>query len=154
MCPFSGCVLLFFPLGSLFPALGPLAFTDRFPIKLSQPPLQHRTTLCDQQRLPCDSPTGLRRVRACTCPSDPDGLSVSVPLLRALLWPQSVWLSWLGVVSQTERSLVRLLVRAHAWVARSVAGQGACGRQQGNRSMFLCHVEISLPVFLPPFPSP
>ena len=30
-----------------------------------------------------------------------------------------VWLSWLGIVLQTARSLVQFLVRAHAWVSGS-----------------------------------
>ena len=42
-------------------------------------------------------------------------------------WP--LWVSWLGVVLQTERSQVQFPVRAQAWVAGSVPGQSACRRQ-------------------------
>ena len=38
-------------------------------------------------------------------------------------------LSWLGVILQSERSMVQFLVRAHAWVAGSVqVGVGVCTR--------------------------
>ena len=42
-------------------------------------------------------------------------------------WP--VWLSWLGVIPQSERSPVGFLIRAHAWVAGLVPGQGEYRRQ-------------------------
>ena len=43
--------------------------------------------------------------------------------------PRPVWLSLLGITPQIERSHIRLVARVHAWVAGSVPGQGACGRQ-------------------------
>ena len=43
--------------------------------------------------------------------------------------PWLVWLSWLGIVPQSKRSLVQFLVRAHAWVVGSVPGQGMFERQ-------------------------
>ena len=58
------------------------------------------------------------------------------------------WLSWLGIVLQSKKSPVQFLVRALAWVAGSVPGQGMYERQQ----MLLSHIAVSLP--LPPFPSP
>ena len=61
-----------------------------------------------------------------------------------------MWLSWLGVILQTERSWVWFLVRAHAWVAGSVP-VWVCAK--GNWLMFLSHISISLPLFRPPFPS-
>ena len=63
--------------------------------------------------------------------------------------PWLVWLSWLGVVPQSERLLVRFLVRSYAWVVGSVPGVGAPTR--GDRLMFLSHIDVSLPLFLPSF---
>ena len=40
-----------------------------------------------------------------------------------------MWLSWWGIILQSERSLVQFPVRAHAWVAGSVPGWGMCGKQ-------------------------
>ena len=48
-----------------------------------------------------------------------------------------------------ERSLVRFLVRAHVWVGGLVSGEGMYKRQLMNVS----HIDVSLPLFLPPFPS-
>ena len=62
------------------------------------------------------------------------------------------WLAWfsgLGIVLQAM-SLVRFLVRAHARVSGSVPGWG---RERGNWSLFLLHINLSLPLFLLPFPS-
>ena len=49
-------------------------------------------------------------------------------------WP--VWLSWMGIVQQSEMSPLRCPVRAHAWVAGSVSGGSACERWP---------VDVSLP---------
>ena len=40
--------------------------------------------------------------------------------------------------------------RAHAWVAAQVPSWGPA---RGSQSMYLSHIDISLPLFLPPFPS-
>ena len=56
-----------------------------------------------------------------------------------------VWLSGLSTGLQTKRSLVQFPVRAHAWVAGKVPSGGAHKRQP--------HIDVSLPLFLPPFPS-
>ena len=62
--------------------------------------------------------------------------------------PWLVWISWLVIALQTERLTVWFPVRAHAWVTGWVTGQvprwGAYERQPIN---------VSLPFFLPPFPS-
>ena len=58
---------------------------------------------------------------------------------KTVLQPWLVWLSWLGVVPQNERSPVQVPVRAHAWVANSVPGGGMYKRQLIN---------VSLPPFL------
>ena len=42
-------------------------------------------------------------------------------------------------------------VRAHAWVVGSVPGQGSCGG--GGRQIDVSHIDASLPLFFPPFPS-
>ena len=44
-----------------------------------------------------------------------------------LPWP--VWLSQLGIIQQSKRSQDRFPVRARAWVAGSVPGQGTYERQ-------------------------
>ena len=54
-----------------------------------------------------------------------------------------MWLSWLSIVLQTERLLVRFLVRAHVWVVGLVLSQGVCKRKP---------ITISLSVSPPPFP--
>ena len=46
---------------------------------------------------------------------------------------------------------VRFPVRAHAWVAGQVP---SWGRVRGSQSLYLLHIDVSLPLFLPPFPSP
>ena len=56
-----------------------------------------------------------------------------------------LWLG-LGVVLQTQRSPVWFPVRAHAWVVGQVP---TWGQARGNWSMLLCHIYVSLPLFLP-----
>ena len=51
-----------------------------------------------------------------------------------------MWLSWLGIIPQTERLSVRFLVRANAWVVGLVPIWGAYGRQL---------IDASVPLFLP-----
>ena len=51
---------------------------------------------------------------------------------------------------RTERSPVESPVRAQAWVADQVPGWGPA---RGNQWMFLFHMDVSLPLFLPSFPS-
>ena len=58
--------------------------------------------------------------------------------------PYLVWLSGLSAGLQTKGSLVQFPVRAHAWVAGQVPSRGH-KRQP--------HIDVSLPLFLPPFPS-
>ena len=60
--------------------------------------------------------------------------------------PWLVWLSGLSAGLQTERSPVQFLVRAHAWVTGQVPSGG---RARGNQSMYLLHITVSLPLFLP-----
>ena len=50
----------------------------------------------------------------------------------------------LGIILQSQRSRVRFLVTAQAWVAGSDPSQGTHERQPIN---------VSLPLFLPPLPS-
>ena len=59
------------------------------------------------------------------------------------------WLSWLGSISQSKGSPVSFPIRAHAWVVGSVV---VGVHTRGNLSMFLSHINVSLPFFLPPFP--
>ena len=67
--------------------------------------------------------------------------------IRKLPW--LVWLSGLSTGLETKGSLVRFLVRSHAWVAGWVPGVpgGGAGRRQPQ-------TDVSLPFFLPPCPSP
>ena len=58
-----------------------------------------------------------------------------------------MWLSGLGIVPQTKRSPVQFQVRAHAWVEGQTPSWRYAG---GNRSMFLLHMDVPLPLFLPP----
>ena len=44
-----------------------------------------------------------------------------------------------------QLSLVQFPVRAHAWVAGQVP---SWGHERGNRSMYLLHIDVSLPLFL------
>ena len=62
------------------------------------------------------------------------------------LWPWLVWLSGLNASLQTERSPVQFPVRARAWITDQVLSWG-CAR--GNWSIFLLHIDVSLPLFLP-----
>ena len=70
-------------------------------------------------------------------------LSVSQKSIK-MPWP--TWLSWLVIILQTEGPQVQFLVRAHAWVTGSVPGR-VC--MKGNQSMFLSHIDVSLPLFFP-----
>ena len=58
--------------------------------------------------------------------------------------PWLVWLSGLSAGLQIKGSPVQVPVRAHAWVAGQVPSR-RCTR--GN------HMDVSVPLFLPPFPS-
>ena len=62
-----------------------------------------------------------------------------------MLRPWLVWLSGLSSGLQTKGSPVRFPVRAHAWVVDEVPSRGAHERQPNT--------DVSLPLFLPPFPS-
>ena len=73
----------------------------------------------------------------------------SIEVGRQEFLPWLVWLSGLSTSLQTERPLVQCPVRAHASVVSQVPSWG-CAR--GNQSMFLSHIDVSLPFFLPPFP--
>ena len=46
---------------------------------------------------------------------------------------------------QLTKQKVRFLVTAHAWVVRLVGAH-----VRGNWSMFLSHIDVSLPLFFPP----
>ena len=60
-----------------------------------------------------------------------------------------MWLSWLGMVLQSERLPVQFPIRACGWVGDSVFGPSMC-----YQLMFLSHTNVSLPLFLlPPSPS-
>ena len=61
-----------------------------------------------------------------------------------------VWLSGLSVGLQTKGFPVQSPVRAHAWVAGQVPGRE---HVRGHQLMFLSHIDVSLPLFLPSFPS-
>ena len=67
------------------------------------------------------------------------------------LQPWPVGLSWLSIITQSERLPLRFPVRAQAWVVGPASGWGVCVRS--NWSMFLSHINVSLPLFLPPLPS-
>ena len=60
-----------------------------------------------------------------------------------------MWLSWLGIVPQMERSPVPFPVRAHAWVAGSVLCPLSAVLTGGNQSTLLSHVDVSLSPSLP-----
>ena len=63
--------------------------------------------------------------------------------LQSSPWP--VWLSGLNIGLRIKRSLVGFPVRAHAWVA----GQDSwCGMRERQP-----HIDVSLPLFLPYFPT-
>ena len=61
-----------------------------------------------------------------------------------------VWLSGLNTSLGAKRSLVQFPLRAHAWVVGQIP---SWGHVIGNRMMYLSHIDVSLPLFLPPFPS-
>ena len=50
---------------------------------------------------------------------------------------------WIELRLRTKRSPVRFPVRAHAWAVGQVPSGGPCERQS--------HIDVSLPLFLPPF---
>ena len=60
--------------------------------------------------------------------------------------PWLMWLSGLGVILQTKRSLVWCPARAHAWVAGQVPGWGCWQPVRSYQSMFLSHIDASLPI--------
>ena len=64
--------------------------------------------------------------------------------------PRLVWLSGLSTGLWMERSLVWFRVRAHAWLSGQVP---SWGHVRGNQLMYLLHIDVFLPLFLPPFPS-
>ena len=53
-----------------------------------------------------------------------------------------------GQPGNQRGSLVQFPVWAHAWVAGWVP---SWGHARGNQSIFLSHINVSLPLFLPPF---
>ena len=59
--------------------------------------------------------------------------------------PRLVWLSWLGVIAQRERSPVQFPVGAHAWVVDLVPNWG---HARGNQLMFLLQIHVSPPLSL------
>ena len=67
------------------------------------------------------------------------------PLILILRYESPDWCgSVVGVITQTKRSPVQFPVRARAWVMGSVPSWSTYNRQLFN---------VSLPLFLPPFPS-
>ena len=46
--------------------------------------------------------------------------------VKTLAEPCPVWLGWLGIIPQSERSLVQFSVKAHAWVVGSASSWGTC----------------------------
>ena len=66
----------------------------------------------------------------------------------ALAGPCLAWLGGLSASLQTKRLPVRFLARAHAWVAGRGPGWGSA---RSTRSMFFLYIDVSLPLFLPPF---
>ena len=59
--------------------------------------------------------------------------------------PWLVWLCGLSAGLRTKGSLIQFPVRAHAWIAGQVPSGGPHDRQP--------HIDVSPPLFLPPFPS-
>ena len=70
---------------------------------------------------------------------------VNSVIKKVLMEPWLVWLSGLGAALRIKASLVQYPGRAHAWVAGQVPSMGAHQRQP--------HIDVSLPLFLLPFPS-
>ena len=65
-------------------------------------------------------------------------------MLKLVGEPWMAWLSWLGVLLQSERFHSG---HPRAWVvAQYLAGVPV----RGNQSMFLSHIIVLLPLFLPP----
>ena len=64
--------------------------------------------------------------------------------LKNLVWPWLVWLSWLGIPTKQK-------------VASSIPSQGTCLGCRPGPQWGMCkrqpHIDVSLPLFLPPFPS-
>ena len=54
---------------------------------------------------------------------------------------------WIECQSANQKVAGSVLIRAHAWVAGQVPGWG---HVRGNQLMFLSHINVSLPLFLPP----
>ena len=54
-----------------------------------------------------------------------------------------VWLSGLSACLRTKGSPVQFPDRAHAWVSGQIHGWGGV---RGNRSMYLSHIDVSLPL--------
>ena len=57
---------------------------------------------------------------------------------------------WVGHHPANSSILFRFPVWAHAWVADQGPGWG---RAEGDQLTFLLHIDVSLPLFLPPFPA-
>ena len=64
--------------------------------------------------------------------------------------PWLVWLSGLSASRRTKRSPVRFPLRTHAWVVGQTPSWRCVG---GNQSMYFSHIDVSLSLFLPLFPS-
>ena len=73
----------------------------------------------------------------------------STSLVKIRLKPRPVWPGWVGVVPQSGWPLVQLAVGAYACAAGLLPSQGANKRQP----RFFSHIDVSLPLFLSPFPS-
>ena len=65
---------------------------------------------------------------------------------KSLIRPWLACLSTLGIILWSKKSLVWFLVGAHAWVAGQVP---SWGHTRGNPSMFLSHIDVSRPLFIP-----
>ena len=74
---------------------------------------------------------------------------ISILFKKILMSPWPVWLSWLGIIPQKERSLVWFPVRAHAWVVGSEPGQGTYKRQLMYVSLSCWRLSLSLSPYLP-----
>ena len=71
-----------------------------------------------------------------------------VTTLMAVPW--LVWLSGSSAGLQIKRLLVQFPVRTRAWGVGQVP---SWGQARGNQSVYLSHIDVSLPLFIPPFPS-
>ena len=78
-----------------------------------------------------------------------EGVRVKTALKILREEPWLLWLSGLSAGLWTKRSLVWFPVRARALVVGQVP---SLRHARGNWSMNLSHIDISLPLFLPPFP--